>query len=72
MPLDVDEGFVVVADPDGLADGADGFAAEVDECDELEPHAATPSAANSSRTIAKWRGDLFIVAFTDCSSVWCR
>ena len=65
-PVDVDGEFVVVAAPDGLEDGAGGFGADVDEL-ELEPHAATASAANSSRTAAKRRGDLFIVAFMDCS-----
>jgi hypothetical protein len=68
-PADVDGEFVVVAAPDRLEDGAGGFAADVDELEELEPHAATPSAAISSRTAAKRRGDLFIVAFMDCSSV---
>jgi hypothetical protein len=77
MPLeleaaDVDEEFVVAAAPDGREDCADGFAADVDELEELELHAATPSAANSSRTVAKRRGDLFIVAFMDCSSLRCR
>ena len=71
-PADVDEEFVVAAAPGGLEDCAGGFAADVDELEELEPHAATPSAANSSRTVAKRRGDLFIVAFMDCSSVRCR
>jgi hypothetical protein len=68
-PAEVDEEFVVAAAPDGLEDCADGFVADVDELEEPEPHAATPSAANRSRTIAKRRGDLFIVAFMDCSSV---
>jgi hypothetical protein len=67
VPVDVDEEFVVVAAPNGLEDCTGGFAADVDELEELEPHAATPSAANSSRTAAKRRGDLFIVAFMDCS-----
>jgi hypothetical protein len=71
-PVEVDGEFVVAAAPDGLEDCADGFAADVDELEELEPHAATPSAANSSRTAAKRRGDLFIVAFMDCSCVRCR
>ena len=71
-PADVDEEFVVAAAPDGLEDCADGFGADVDELEELEPHAATPNAANSSRTAAKRRGDRFIVAFMPCSSVPCR
>jgi hypothetical protein len=71
-PVDVDEEFVVVAAPDWLEDCAGGLAADVDELEELEPHAATPSTAIRSRTIAKPRGDLFIVAFIGCSSVRCR
>jgi hypothetical protein len=71
-PADVDGEFVVAAAPDGLEDCADGFGADVDELEALEPHAATPSTANSSRTVAKRRGDRFIVAFMDCSSVPCR
>jgi hypothetical protein len=71
-PAGVDEDFVVAAAPDGVEDCADGFAADVDEPEGLEPHAATPNADNSSRTVAKRRGDLFIVAFMNCSSVRCR
>jgi hypothetical protein len=71
-PVDVDGEFVVAVAPGGFEDRADGFAADVDELEEFEPHAATPSAANSSRTAARRRGDLFIVAFMDCSSVRCR
>jgi hypothetical protein len=68
-PADVDGEFVVAVAPDGLEDWADGFAADVDELEELEPHAATPSAANSSTTAAKRRGDLLMIEFMACSSV---
>jgi hypothetical protein len=71
-PADVDEEFVVAAAPDGREDCVGGFAADVAQLEVLELHAATPSAANSSRTVAKRRGDLFIVAFMDCSSLRCR
>jgi len=62
-PADVDGEFVVAAAPDGLEDWAGGFAADVDELEEPEPQAATPNAANSSRTAAKQRGGLLLVEF---------
>jgi hypothetical protein len=64
-PADVEGEFVVAAAPDVLED-------RVDELEELEPHAATPSAANSSRMAAKRLGDLLMVEFMDCSSVRSR
>jgi hypothetical protein len=70
-PADDDEDAVGAAAPEGLEDGADGFAAGVDELEEFEPQAATSIVANTSRTAATRRGDLVVVAFMDTSSVRC-
>ena len=40
VPVEVDGDFVVPAAPDGFEDCAGGFAADVDELEEFEPHAA--------------------------------
>lgn len=59
-PADVEElagGVAAVEDcVDGLAAGVD----DVDELDALEPHAASPSAASTSRPAASRRADLGI------------
>jgi hypothetical protein len=56
----VDGAAVVVAGAAG-ADVVVGAAAGVDELDAVEPHAATPSAARTSRPAARRRADLGMV-----------
>jgi hypothetical protein len=69
IPFELVEDVWAAAPPDVVVWLA-GVVAELDELEELEPHAATPNAASNSSTAANRRGDR--VFFLVISSLLCR
>jgi hypothetical protein len=69
--VEVVDGVVAAADPpDELEVCVDWVGVDLlDELEELEPHAATPSATSTSSPAAQRRGNLVMVGFIDRSLV---
>jgi hypothetical protein len=70
LEVDVVDGVVAADPPDELEVFVDWAGVDLlDELEELEPHAATPSATSTSSPAAQRRGNLVMVAFIDRSLV---
>ena len=69
-PLDdaePEEAAVSAVPPVALWDCAAGLAADVDELEAVDPHAATPSATSTNRAAANLRAGLLVFAVISCS-----